>query len=1259
MRGRSNKGKIKWSKVPDDPPPPHKIPNPKHTQERSATKISSNTSSNTQKNSPNKSSNMSTNIFRKCQELNNTKKITFRKLDNTKNTYKNKGIYAEHKQEFFNISSTAHTFPHLEWRETRSHFGSGNKTVSDPKSQPVRSLSPLSILDTSDFRKPSKAKKRSQTAILTRKANRKQKRAEKRKNYRRLRKCHDDQASHHASYPIAQDCSSKNKIHQNTNPMPVENPPESIADSRLKLSNIKIATLNLDGGLNHVSGRQKIMHLMKQNELDILALQETRINSDSMEEHEGHTFYFSTSITYETKAEADSTRETQRNLLTKTLSEIELYNLDAEKQGVALVYGPKLKQCKHNIQQINGRLMVATFNTAPLRTNFVVAYAPHAGRALGEKDTFYNELNEVMGGLPKHETNIILGDFNTRLLERLPHECDTIGQHLFRDDNYGLETLSEQQIDNRTRFISFCQEHSLVVSNTWFEKEAAKLVTYRCVAAPNFQGPYTPKRYAQLDFILINKRWKNSFINVESSNNHAISTDHKLLVAKVAVKLAKRNTKKPVKRGIFRTPTAEEIQKYNELVASNINSEKPNDSTDPFATWARILIDCAAVCFIPVPSDQKKPYISDTAWQLLCTKQQHNLDGNHQDAKTFEKQLIQQIRADKRKYMREQLEEMNESGYKWSGIKKLRKKYTPTFTKFRDSEGAFVSEADFPEKAADYLAHVQWKQPEGQLVPRTTPLSHCGAAIKNTAWEIEEFNAVIKASKSKKTPGPDNLRVELIKYLNAQNREALLVPYNAVLCEGKYFESLNLANIASIYKKGDPSKLENYRPIALLQTFYKLLAGMIKNRLSVSLEPWIQKTQYGFRPQKSTSQALFLARRLLDIAERQGTNMTLVLLDWEKAFDKINQAKLLEVLTRLSVPDTLVRTIHHIYLGAKFRVVRGENHSSYKTQDSGIRQGCPLSPYLFSIVMSAVFQDIKAKLNTPRQLQPITGIHFAEVLYADDTLLFGTHTHTINKLLKEVQEESEAYNMKLNLGKCINLTLNRNQSSVKFLDGTAVPRKTQAIYLGALLTDSADNHKEVIRRIGTVQATIKHLHPLWAQACTSVNWRLRVFDAVIKSKILYGLESIQLTQAEQSRLDALQMKTLRKILRVPTTFVDREWTNQKVIDTLEHRFKYSHTKLSTRWKNNKTRLLGHILRAQHDDPMREVLFEPGTLRPRIEHCRRVGKPRTQWLIETCQDAYAQISPHDVFDINNLDHMNLLARWAHRRERPFHARHFPP
>ena len=47
--------------------------------------------------------------------------------------------------------------------------------------------------------------------------------------------------------------------------------------------------------------------------------------------------------------------------------------------------------------------------------------------------------------------------------------------------------------------------------------------------------------------------------------------------------------------------------------------------------------------------------------------------------------------------------------------------------------------------------------------------------------------------------------------------------------------------------------------------------------------------------------------------------------------------------------------------------------------------------------MTAIFTDIRHRLNTPKQLQRIKGINYAEVLYAGDALLFGTHTHAINK----------------------------------------------------------------------------------------------------------------------------------------------------------------------------------------------------------------------------------------------------------------------
>ena len=79
------------------------------------------------------------------------------------------------------------------------------------------------------------------------------------------------------------------------------------------------------------------------------------------------------------------------------------------------------------------------------------------------------------------------------------------------------------------------------------------------------------------------------------------------------------------------------------------------------------------------------------------------------------------------------------------------------------------------------------------------------------------------------------------------------------------------------------------------------------------------------------------------------------------------------------------------------------------------------------------------------------------------------------------------------------------------------------------------------------------------------------------------------------------MKIARRILRVPPTHIDRSWTNPKVIDTLTERYGYVHTKLSSTWKKRKVVLLGHVLRAPPNDPMREVLFEAGTNLPRAAH----------------------------------------------------------
>ena len=82
-----------------------------------------------------------------------------------------------------------------------------------------------------------------------------------------------------------------------------------------------------------------------------------------------------------------------------------------------------------------------------------------------------------------------------------------------------------------------------------------------------------------------------------------------------------------------------------------------------------------------------------------------------------------------------------------------------------------------------------------------------------------------------------------------------------------------------------------------------------------------------------------------------------------------------------------------------------------------------------------MFRDIKTKMNSKYQGEPIEGTQFSEILYADDALIFGTYTFNINKLLKEIQKESKYYNMSLNDDKCINISMNQEQTSAKYQNG--------------------------------------------------------------------------------------------------------------------------------------------------------------------------------------------------------------------------------
>ena len=148
-----------------------------------------------------------------------------------------------------------------------------------------------------------------------------------------------------------------------------------------------------------------------------------------------------------------------------------------------------------------------------------------------------------------------------------------------------------------------------------------------------------------------------------------------------------------------------------------------------------------------------------------------------------------------------------------------------------------------------------------------------------------------------------------------------------------------------------------------------------------------------------------------------------------------------------------------------------------------------------------------------------------------------------------------------------------------------------------------------------------------------------------------GLGTIQLTQNGMDKIDAFQIKCIRRILRIPPTFIDRSQTNQTVRDK-GSQYNVDMTRFSETCNMQKLKLFGHTLRAQHNDPLRQVLFDYGTYSPRTFPTKRVGRPKMDWLQETLKDAYHALGWIVPPAFNHINIRSHLVEAAISRSGPF-------
>ena len=317
----------------------------------------------------------------------------------------------------------------------------------------------------------------------------------------------------------------------------------------------------------------------------------------------------------------------------------------------------------------------------------------------------------------------------------------------------------------------------------------------------------------------------------------------------------------------------------------------------------------------------------------------------------------------------------------------------------------------------------------------------------------------------------------------------------------------------------------------------------------------------------------------------------------------------------MGIPDVFLKAIASLYKNPKFAVRTKVANSSWRKQDRGIRQGCPLSPYLFIIVMTVMFRDIHDELNLGRGRLP--GLDFTELLYADDTALLTNNLNAMNRILAKIESHANYFGLSFNKTKCVAMNFNAF-GNAKFSNGDMVPTAAETKYLGAVISSSHDLRREVSNKISSCFVTLNKLNFFWSKSNCPTKFKINVYDAVVRAKLVYGLDVVCLPGYLERQLNVFQLKGLRKILGMRATYIDRTNTNKKVFENANSAINVSsHTvkqiKTFSGYLHQKQEsLLKHIVRLDSSDPLRQATLEHDTPLPKQPLQRRVGRPREHW-----------------------------------------------